>query len=65
MSLKWWKRLNFSLLVVVSVMTVFCVTPGPGQELGQNLVYLTFISHLALILTCFATVAGIRSEESE
>jgi hypothetical protein len=64
-SLKLWKRLNYVVIAVTSLMTVFCVTPGPGQALGQNLVYLTFISHVALLLACMASISGLRSEEAQ
>lgn len=65
MNTKAWKVLNYTVLGITGVMTIFCVTPGPGQALGQNLVYLTLISHIALLLACMASLSGIRAEESE
>jgi hypothetical protein len=59
-----WLRTNLVLCVIFAALSVFCITPGPGQSLARNLVYLTFISHLdlALVLACLATVAGARAE---
>lgn len=65
MSPKAWLRLNQALLVPTIGMTVFCITPGPGQSLGRDLVYLTAISHLALVLAIMAAIAGARAERAQ
>lgn len=64
MSAKAWLRFNEGLVVLFTVQTVFCLTPGPGQDLASSLIYLTAISHLALVLACLAAVAGARAERA-
>jgi hypothetical protein len=64
LNIKTWKRINYAWIAVWMVMLIFCLTPGPGQKLGNSVGYVTLISHVALIGTGFAAVAGVRAEEA-
>ena len=62
MSYNAWKKLSYWMLGVSLFMTVFCVTPGPGLWLANQKWYITFISHIALVLSTLGVVAGVRAE---
>ena len=45
-------------LVFWAVWTVVCMTVPFGKTLAQSVAYVTFISHLALVLTMIGAVAA-------
>lgn len=49
--------------ILLTIWTVFCVIPGPGLELANSVAYVTFISHLALVLTALGWYQGAKVEE--
>lgn len=57
-----WRKSVFIMLGVSVLMTVFCVTPGPGLWLANQKWYITFISHVALVLSMLGVIAGMRAE---
>lgn len=65
MSPRVWLWTNIALCVGWAVMLVVCVVPfGPGRDLASSLIYLTAISHAALVLACLAAIAGARAERA-
>lgn len=51
--------LGVVLLIVTGVMTVVAIPTG----LGENLQYITFISHMALVLTALDIIWTSRANE--
>lgn len=56
-----WVRLNVVLLVIYSGMTIFCLLPV-GQGVARSLVYLTFVSNFALVMSSLASIFAARAE---
>ena len=57
----WKVWLGIGLLVATSVMTVVALIFP--KEIGENLNYLTFISHLAIILTAMDIIGSALANE--
>lgn len=62
MGIKAWTRIAYGTLITSLIMTVFCITPGPGIWLANQKVYITFISHIALVFGALGVIAGMRAE---
>lgn len=52
-------------LVFLTIWTIACVVPGPGLKLAQQVWYVSFISHLALIISLIPAWHATRVEENQ
>jgi hypothetical protein len=56
-------RLNLAILLFLLPWTALLAVPGsPLVDLGASVTYVTFISHVALILSCMSTVQAAQVE---
>lgn len=62
MGFRTWRRVCLISLWLSMLMTIFCVTPGPGLWLANQKPYITLISHIALVLALMGVLAAIRAE---
>lgn len=60
---KFMLRLNLVILIFLLPWTLLLAVPGsPLADLGASVTYVTFISHVALILSCMSTVQAAQVE---
>lgn len=63
MSFGLWQKTVYVTLTASILMTIFCLTPGPGLALANSKVYITFVSHIALLFGALGVIAGFRVEQ--